>query len=178
MKRWVAAALCAASAAGGFAWSQAVAAGSKISTEDFTEIQRLLYTNHTGYDFAARDRGEMWADTFTHDAVLDNGPGTHLVGRKQIQAYATDPIAKDPQWTLRHWTTTFHVSPAPGGATLSAFYIAVQNRGPKRELTITNTGRYESLVVKTKDGWKIKHHVVISEGPLLAPPNPSAGASR
>jgi hypothetical protein len=174
MKRVMATlALCGVSAFAGATWSQARAAASRVSTEDFTEIQRLLYDNHTGYDFAARDNGEMWANTFTDDAVLDNPP-THLVGRKQIQAYATDPLVKDPKWTLRHWTTTFHVTPTAEGAILSAFYIAVQNNGPNRELAMNGTGRYESLVVKTKDGWRIKHHVVISEGKLLTNPNPAA----
>lgn len=163
--------LCAVSAFGGATWSQAKAAASKISTEDFTEIQRLLYTNHTGYDFAFRDNGEMWANTFLDDAVLDNSP-THLVGRKQIQAYATDPVAKDPGRKLRHWTTTFNVSPHPEGAILSAFYIPLTNTGPNHEFVIGGTGRYESLVVKTRDGWRIKHHVVVSEGPVVARPIP------
>lgn len=164
-------ALCAALAWGGAIWSGVKAAPTKISTEDFTEIQRLLYTNHTGYDFAERDRGAMWASTFTEDAVLDNPP-THLVGRTQIQAYSTDPIDKDPQRKLRHWTTTFNVTPHPEGAILSAFYIPLTNVGPNREFVVGGTGRYESLVVKTKDGWKIKHHKVIAEGPVVAQPIP------
>jgi len=164
--------LCVVSAAIGANWTSLTAAPSKISTEDFTEIQRLLYTNHTGYDFAFRDNGKMWGDTFTEDAVLDNPP-SHLVGRKTIQAYATDPLIKDPERKLRHWTTTFHVEPHPEGAVLSAFYIAVTNTGPNRQMIIGSTGRYESVVVKTKDGWRIKHHVVVSEGSILAkPPTP------
>ncbi len=71
MKRVVfAAMLCFASAVIGANWTSITAAPSKLSTEDFTEIQRLLYTNHTGYDFAFRDNGKMWADSFTDDAVL------------------------------------------------------------------------------------------------------------
>ena len=38
----------------------------------------------------------------------------------------------------------------PESAILSAFYIAVTNTGPKRQMVIGGTGRYESLVVKTK----------------------------
>ena len=175
MKRYlIPAVLCFASAVIGASWTTITAAPSKLSTEDFTEIQRLLYTNHTGYDFAFRDNGKMWADTFLDDAVLDNPP-SHLVGRKAIQAYSTDPLIKDPERKLRHWTTTFHVTPHPEGAILSAFYIAVTNTGPNREMLIGGTGRYESLVVKTKDGWRIKHHIVVSEGSILAnPPRPIA----
>ncbi len=165
-------ALCAVSAVGGAMWARTDAAPSRISTEDFTEIQRLLYTNHTGYDFAERDHGALWASTFTEDAVLDNPP-THLVGRKQIQAYASDPVDQDPTRKLRHWTTTFSVTPHPEGAILSAFYIPLTNSGPNREFVVGGTGRYESLVVKTKDGWKIKHHKVVSEGPVVARPLPA-----
>jgi hypothetical protein len=159
--------LCVLSAFAGASWSRVTAQPSKLSTEDFTEIQRLLYTNHTGYDFAERDRGALWASTYTEDAVLDNPP-THLVGRKEIQAYATDPIDKDPKRKLRHWTTTFNVTPHPEGAILSAFWIPLTNSGPNGEFVVGGTGRYESLVVKTKDGWKLKHHKVISEGPVVA----------
>ena len=170
MKRVLFAALLSfASAVLGANWASMTAAPSRISTEDFTEIQRLLYTNHTGYDFAHRDGGKMWADSFTDDAVLDNPP-SHLVGRKAIQAYATDPLVQDPERKLRHWTTTFNVQPHPEGAILSAFWIPITNSGPNREMVIGGTGRYESLVVKTKDGWRIKHHVVISEGPVVATP--------
>ena len=173
MKRYlIPAVLCFASALIGANWTALTAAPSKLSTEDFTEIQRLLYTNHTGYDFAHRDNGKMWADTFLDTAVLDNPP-SHLVGRKAIQEYSTNPLLKDPDYKLRHWTTTFHVTPHPEGAILSAFYIAVTNSGPKREMVIGATGRYESLVVKTKDGWRIKHHVVISEGSMLANARPA-----
>ena len=164
--------LCVASAVGGAMWSRVGAAPSRISTEDYAEIQRLLYENHTGYDFASRDRGALWASTFTEDAVLDNPP-THLVGRAQIRPYATDPIDKDPNYKLRHWTTTYNVTPHPEGAILSAFYIPLINTGPNREFVVGPTGRYESLVVKTKDGWKIKHHVVIAEGPVVAMPIPA-----
>ena len=142
-----------------------------ISTEDFTEIQRLLYTNHTGYDFAMRDNADMWTGTFLPDAVLDNGP-THLVGEKEIRQFALTPLKTNPDRKFRHWTTTFHVSPHKEGAILSAFYLTIADSGPKRNMVIGGTGRYESLVVKTRDGWRIKHHVVHGEGGVTARAEP------
>ncbi len=157
----------------GAAQQQAKAPRS-LSTEDFTEIERLLYTNHTGYDFALRDNADMWTNTFTSDAVLDNPP-THLEGHTAIRAYALDPYKTDPKRILRHWTTTFHVTPHPEGAILSAFYTTMtQDNGVPGMVWGRGTGRYESLVVKTRAGWRIKHHVVVSEGALsrFTPPPP------
>lgn len=160
--------LCFLSALGGAAFVHAQQKKTTITTDDFVEIQRLLYTNHTGYDFAMRDNGDMWTNTFAPDAVLDNGPSTHLVGEKAIRAYATEPANKAPDRKFRHWTSTFHVTPNAEGAILSAFYLVISDGNGKTPMTIGATGRYESQVVKTKDGWKIKHHVVLMEGSAVA----------
>jgi len=163
--------LCLVSAAGGAALVHAQQKKA-LTTDDFVEIQRLLYTNHTGYDFAMRDNGDMWTNTFTPDAILDNGPNTHLVGEKQIRAYATEPAGKAPTRKFRHWTSTFNVMPNTEGAILSAFYLVISDGDGKTPMTIGPTGRYESQVVKTKDGWRIKHHVVYGEGSAIARTEP------
>jgi hypothetical protein len=159
--------LCLASALGGAMLVQAQQRKATLTTDDYFEIQRLLYTNHTGYDFAIRDNGDMWTSTFTPDAVLDNAP-THLVGEKEIRAYAVDPSKAAPTRRFRHWTSTFNVTPNAEGAILSAFYLVISDNNATTPMTIGPTGRYESQVVKTKDGWKIKHHVVYSEGSAIA----------
>jgi hypothetical protein len=175
MKRYLAPAImCVISALSGAAFVQAQQSRKAISTEDFVEIQRLLWSNHTGYDFAVRDNGDLWTSTFTPDAILDNGPSTHLVGEKEIRAYATDPAAKSPDRHFRHWTSTFHVTPNAEGAILSAFYIAVYDNNGRGPMFMGPTGRYESQVVKTKAGWKIKHHRVYSEGSIVTNPVPPA----
>jgi hypothetical protein len=169
MKRFIVPALmCLVSAIGGAAFVQAQQKKATVTTDDFVEIQRLLYTNHTGYDFAMRDNGDMWTSTFTPDAILDNGPTTHLVGETAIRAYATGPAGKAPDRKFRHWTSTFHVTPNAEGAILSAFYLVISDGDGKTPMTIGPTGRYESQVVKTKAGWKIKHHVVYGEGSAIA----------
>jgi len=165
----------AVSATAGWTYAQQPKTSAAISTEDYIEIQRLLYTNHTGYDFARKDNADMWTNTFLPDAVLDNPP-THLEGHAQIRAYALDPLTLDPKRELRHWTSTFHVEPHPEGAILSAFYTTMtQDHGKPGMVWGRGTGRYESLVVKTPDGWRIKHHVVVSEGrvSMFEPPAPS-----
>ncbi len=158
--------LCLLSAAAGAALVQAQQKKS-LTSDDYFEIQRLLYTNHTGYDFAIRDNGEMWTKTFTPDAILDNAP-SHLVGEKEIRAYAVDPAQAAPTRKFRHWTSTFNVTPNAEGAILSAFYLVISDNNGVGPMTIGATGRYESQVVKTKDGWRIKHHVVHGEGSAVA----------
>jgi hypothetical protein len=170
----VAAVAAAVSATAGWTYAQQPKTSAAISTEDYIEIQRLLYTNHTGYDFARKDNADMWTNTFLPDAVLDNPP-THLEGHAQIRAYALDPLTLDPKRELRHWTSTFHVDPHPEGAILSAFYTTMtQDHGKPGMVWGRGTGRYESLVVKTPYGWRIKHHVVVSEGrvSMFEPPVP------
>src|SRR5688500_1048621 len=103
MKRFILPAiLCFVSAAGGAAFVQAQQKKVTVTTDDYAEIQRLLYANHTGYDFAMRDNGDMWTNTFTPDAVLDNPPSL-LNGHEEIRAYATVPANKAPNRRFRHW---------------------------------------------------------------------------
>ena len=49
--------------AGGFGWAQQ-RGGSRLTVEDYAEIQRLLWTNHQGFDFATEDKvvetGDGW----------------------------------------------------------------------------------------------------------------------
>jgi hypothetical protein len=176
MKRHVIPAfLCLISALGGAALVHAQQKKTPLTTDDYYEIQRLLYTNHTGYDFAIRDNGDMWTSTFLPDAILDNGPTTHLVGEAAIRAYAVTPAKAAPTRKFRHWTSTFNVTPNNEGAILSAFYLVISDSNGTGPMTIGATGRYESLVVKTKNGWRIKHHVVYGEGSAIARTEPRRG---
>src|SRR3954466_4075621 len=102
MKRLVVPALlCIIAALAAVTLAQAQQKKSALTSDDYFEIQRLLYANHTGYDFAIRDKGDLWTSTFTPDAVLDNGQ-THLVGEQEIRAYATGPAEKAPNRRFRH----------------------------------------------------------------------------
>jgi hypothetical protein len=168
MKRIVipAAVLCVVSAVGGAAFVQAQQKKATLAADDYYEVHRLLYANHHGYDFPT-DNCDLWTSTFTPDAVLDNGP-THLEGEKAIRAYCVDPATKAPKRKFRHWTSTFHVAPNAEGAILSAFYLTISDGDGSGPMMIGGTGRYASQVVKTKSGWKIKHHVVYGEGSVFA----------
>lgn len=144
-----------------------------VTAQDRYEIHDLLMTNHTGYDFASRDNADMWVSTFTPDAVLDNPP-SHVVGLQEIRAFAMNQYKTDPKHMLRHWTSTFHVTPNAEGAILSAFYVTMRSSQGGPMVFGASTGRYESQVIKTRDGWRIKHHVIVSEGPVTMFQPPAA----
>ena len=107
-------ALCGVVAAA--SWGYAQQRGTPtVTAQDFVEIQQLLWRNHQGFDFASRDNADMWVSTFTPDAEL-NSPGRAVVGEEAIRQLALDYFKDDPQRRIRHWTSTFLVTPTPEGA--------------------------------------------------------------
>src|SRR5205807_767691 len=122
--------------------------------------------------------GDMWTSTFLPDAILDNGT-IHLEGEKAIRQFSLDYYQDDPKRIMRHWTSTFHVTPNAEGAVLSTFYFIMTQEQGRPGLNLgTSAGRYESLVVKTRAGWRIKHHVVLGEGAVSPPPQMGVGAAK
>lgn len=138
----------------------------ELTFQDRAEIRELLWTNHTGFDFANRDAASLWSSTFTPDAVLQNG-NTVKTGEQEIRQYARDYFKNDPQRKIRHWTSTFHITPTAEGAMLSAFWYTMTQEGDKKGLTLGSAGRYESHVIKTTNGWRIKKHHVFHDGPIM-----------
>jgi hypothetical protein len=161
--------LCAVSVLSTAVWMKAQQRKAAVTTDDFVEIERLLWNNHMGYDFAAKDNGDLWTSTFVSDADLFNGT-TSFHGEKEIRQFALSPTNLDPKRRFRHWTSTFQVTPNEEGALLTAFFFAVMNNGPNGAMLLGPTGRYESQVVRTKQGWKLKRHVVHPEGDIAARP--------
>ena len=61
---------------------------------------------------------------------------------------------------------------ASQGAVLSALYFMVHKDLKTGGMLLGRSGYYESQAVRTKDGWKLKHHVVHLEGEVTAFPEP------
>jgi SnoaL-like domain len=153
--------------AGGWAYAQQ-RAPSRVSPEDFIEIQQALWRNHQGFDFATTDNAEMWLRSFAADAELHNG-GRIIKGEDGIRGFALDYYKGNPERRMRHWTSTFTVTPTAEGAMLSSFWMITTSESAKGSLRLGATGRYESSVVKAADGsWRIKKHVVFGEGSIIA----------
>jgi hypothetical protein len=167
MKRWVLVAMVGTLLiAGGWVYAQQRTA-SRVSAEDFIGVQQALWTNHHGFDFAPSDNAEMWTRSFTPDAELHNG-GRVIKGENAIRQFALDYYKSNALRRMRHWTSTFTVTKTNEGAMLSAFWMITTSEDPKAPMRLGATGRYESSMVKTSDGWRIKKHVVFGEGGIVA----------
>ena len=138
-----------------------------LAADDYAAIQRLLWTNHQGFDFATDDNADLWTSTFVPDAEIHNS-GRVVAGGEAIREFALDYFKTDPRRKIRHWTSTFHITPSAEGATLAAFWFIMTQSGGEDGLRIGSGGRYESTVVRTPTGWRIKKHVVLPEGPVTA----------
>jgi hypothetical protein len=164
--------LCAVTMLATAVWMQAQQK-SAFGTNDFLDLQRLLWRNHWGYDFADQDNAEMWLSSFTPDAVLDSGAGQPITGVENIRQFALRQFRTNPDSKTRHYTSTFNMTPNAEGAVLSALYFIVMKDLKTGAMQLSRTGYYESQAVRTKDGWKIKHHIVHLEGELTALKEPS-----
>ena len=91
------------------------------------------------------------ARIFTDDAVFDltdlGAPA--LVGLAEIQRF----MDEDAQHPLTHMMTNIYADDAPGGATLRFRIVALR---PEHKV---GTASYYDDVVKTADGWRVKHRV-------------------
>lgn len=152
----------------GFACAQR-SGGSGLTAEDYNEIQRLLWTNHQGFDFATQDNADLWLSTFLPDGEIHNS-GRVVAGEDEIREFALGYYRSDPDRKMRHWTSTFYITPNDEGATLSAFWYIMTQESGQTGLRIGPAGRYESTVVKTADGWRIKKHGVFMEGMVTSLP--------
>ncbi len=153
-------------------WMQAQPQKDVLTPTDLVELERLLWINHQGYDFADRDNGDLWLSSFTPDATLDSGSQLPITGQDNIRQFALKPLRANPNRKFRHWTSTFRAMPNPEGAHLMAFFFTTSNSGPAGAMVLGTSGYYLSQAVRTKDGWRLKHHVVHIEGPMNAPQEP------
>lgn len=156
-----------AGAAGGWAFAQQQK--TSVSPEDFIQIQELLWRNHWGFDFATEDHADLWTSTFTPDAELEQGGRVVRRGAQDVRQMALDYYKDAPTRKMRHFTSTFYIRPTAEGANLQAFwYITTQEPG-QTGMRLGGSGRYNSDVVKTSGGWKIKRHRVLGDDAYHGP---------
>ena len=58
------------------------------------------------------------------------------------------------------------------GAIISALFFMTGENKTTGSMELTRTGYYESQAVRTKAGWKLKHHMVHLEGGITATAEP------
>jgi len=109
-----------------------------------------LYEIPGRYGDAIDDRNwDLLRGVFTEDAVFDlRGVGSReLVGIEDIVTF----MEEEAQHPRTHMMTNIYVNPTADGAELRFRIVALLGRGK------TGAASYYDQVVKTADGWRVKH---------------------
>jgi hypothetical protein len=149
---WVSISLAIVSAAWGHA--QQRAAGNALSAQDYIDIQQLYASYNHALD--ASDANAFVAN-FTPDGAVGDAAGR--------EALLSVINRTKQQWkgTWRHLYSNLIVKPAPGGASGTSFLFAYDTS--TKPATITNTGIYEDILVKTAEGWRFKKRTFRNDAP-------------
>lgn len=128
-----------------------------LSAQDYVEI-RELYSRY--YWIADSSPGEKWAkELFTPDAVWWIGNekgGQQAVGTQQLAEISVRLSGKMPEPRRpQHICTNVSIERSPEGARGRCYFMML-NSEPGKPPTITSTGSYEDIVVKTSVGWRFK----------------------
>ena|SRR5579872_231383 len=147
---------------GGVTWSRAQQRVTKLTADDYIEIQQL----YARYNHAI-DGGdaEGYASLFVPDGSFNNN-----VGHDQLVTFIKNRNGAN----MRHWNTNLVITGTPEGASGSV-YLMFLNVGVNPPV-VTGAGKYDDTLVKTSDGWRFKRRTNRREGPPAAPA--PAGSAR
>ena len=154
-------------AALGHAQAQQTSGTATLTALDYAEIQRLYGAYAHTYDSCA-DNGQAFARLFTPDGVFSLPGGRALAGREQLTEFARCPAGVTRRPT-QHWIGSIFISPAPDGASGTAYVMQVNAAEPKLS---TSGNRYEDVFVKGPQGWAFKKHSVVPTPRAAAPTAP------
>lgn len=130
--------------------------GGALTALDYAEIQRLYGAYAHTFDSCA-DNGQAFARLFAPDGVFILPNGRTIEGREKLTEFARCPAGVTRRAT-QHWLGSIFISPAPEGATGTAYVMQVNAAEPK---LATSGNRYEDIFVKGPQGWAFKKHSVI-----------------
>jgi hypothetical protein len=125
-----------------------------LTADDYIQIQRLYAINAQALD---RGQGELFASTFTDDAVFVGGrvpgqePRAPIVGRTALARLGGFA-------GRRHFTSNVMVTGDAREANGSS-YLLVLNVSTN-PATLVETAIYDDQLVKTARGWKFKRRIV------------------
>ena len=147
---------------GGIAWGSAQSTDdtstAALTGRDYEEIKSLYSRYNQGSDF--RD-AELFLSAFADDAVMTRG-GRDIVGMEALRAERAERYqGQTGDVGRRHLNGSYLIVPTATGAEGRAYYILmdVTTRPP----TLTASGYYEDLFVRTSDGWRIKNRTLHSD---------------
>jgi hypothetical protein len=137
--------------------------GTRIDSKEIIEIQQLEALYSHAVDMPDQS---LFPLVFTHDATFDGRPcGSELIeGRDAIAGWFA--LGKPPH-PLAHHMTNCWVHQVDGRVLVKAKFIF-------RHPVDGNIGfgDYDDEVVRTAEGWRIKHRVVSPRDPQV-PPHPT-----
>nr|ADI23206.1 hypothetical protein [uncultured Gemmatimonadales bacterium HF0770_11C06] len=146
----------------GVAWVSAQSgddsSAAHLTGRDYEEIKSLYARYNQGSDF--RD-AELFLSAFADDAVMTRG-GRDVVGMEALRAERAERYqGQTGDVGRRHLNGSYLITPTDVGAKGRAYYILmdVTTRPP----TMTASGYYEDVFVRTSDGWRIKHRTLHSD---------------
>ena len=162
--------LLAALTSVGWVWAQGRSNARALTGTDYAEIYQLYARYAQGTDFG---NAKMWLDVFTDDATFNpsaNGAngGSPQVGKQAITKWRMDNFAaRKPDRQYRHWTGSFTITPSPdGNATGRVYWQAFDPTINPR--SVTDTGYYDDIYVRTSNGWRIKQRLAHSDPQPMA----------
>jgi hypothetical protein len=145
-----------------------------LTAQDYAEIQQLYIRYNWGIDTHA-DNGMMWAKTFTPDGEFILVGSNKFVGREKLAEFAKLKPGAPPATAPHHYATNIRIEASPEGARGGAYFFNVPTPEPNKPASITATGTYDDVLVKTAEGWRFKTRTFYSNG--LPPSMVSAKSS-
>ena len=136
--------------------SSAAGSGSKLSAEDYIEIQQLV----ARYPYALDqnpDDGLSYANLFTPDAVFRQ-PRTE--GRQNLATMASR--APHGAKYARHFLANHVIEATADGAVGKQYLVAVDIGESGQPSSIFLGGHYEDVYAKTAEGWRFKTRTFIA----------------
>ena len=128
-----------------------MAANSKLSAEDYCEIQNLY-----AYYNLCSDAGdaEGYASCFTADGVLMLGGDFRLQGRANFVAFKQKDSAGRGGRYRRHWNGSLHLEKIAEGTVRGRCYLHAYNGAPGEFPALADVAVYEDRIVKVAEGWR------------------------
>jgi len=131
--------------------AQQAASTTKLTTQDYADIQQLYARYNLAIDTGD---GEGWASMFMPDGVFN----TNTKGHDALVQFVRDWREKRNGANRRHWNSNLVITPTNEGANGSV-YLLLLDIGVRPAVPAL-TAIYEDRLVKTPAGWRFKSRIV------------------
>jgi len=140
---------------GSMTWLLAQPRNTKLTADDYVEIQQLYARYNNAIDSGD---GEAYAATFVPEGTFNT-----LTGHDALVGFIHNWRQKMGGANQRHWNTNLTITPAPEGASGSVYLLLVDVGA--RPPAILAAATYEDQLIKTAAGWRFKKRVTHNEDP-------------